>query len=109
MKFPCAADGFQFPVVIVNVTDAVPLFLTYTVWVGASPGFSIPQLILVTGFVQPLSKNTPTPMEFTPVELWTVYTEESVAYVAKSVPIIATRAIVPIVNLFNAIGFHEAQ
>ena len=109
MKFPCAADGFQFPVVIVKVTDAVPLFFTYMGSVGATPGFSIPQLMVVTGIVQPLSENTLTPTEFTPVVLWKVLTEVSAAYVARNVPITATRAIVPIAILFIAIVFHETE
>ena len=69
VKFPEAACGFQLPAVIVNVTGTVVLFLTYIVWVTVLPGFKIPQLMVVTVFVQLISENTPTPTAATPVVL----------------------------------------
>jgi hypothetical protein len=53
---PFAAPGFQFAFVILSVTCAVPVFLTYIVRVVKPPGAIDPQAMLVKGKVQPGSE-----------------------------------------------------
>lgn len=104
-KFPEAACGFQLLVVMVNVTAAVPLFLTYIVKFATPPGSSIPQGMLVIMFVQPMFENTTTPTARTRLELEKAGEEISAAEAASTVPMTAIEAIAPIVVLFIAIVF----
>ena len=48
--------GTQLPVVMVNVSGMLPVFLTYTVCVIVPPGLRFPALSDVTACVQPTSE-----------------------------------------------------
>jgi hypothetical protein len=80
VKYAVAFAGFQLFVVIFKVTETVPLFFMYPPKLFELFGSIIPQLMLVTGFVQLLSENTPTPMAATPAMLERLLVEINLAY-----------------------------